>query len=193
MSVAAVILAAGASRRLGTPKQYLVLGDETLMERALRTAQEAGLSPVVVVVSADGDYGHALQQRGALIVLNDQADEGMAASIRMGVNVAGMLKAEGVVIMTCDQVLLRPEHLRALYEVPERITGSAYAGKTGIPAYFPAARFPVLLQLRGDTGARDLLRDAASVADENLALDIDTQEDLDRARRLLEQTSGLPN
>jgi molybdenum cofactor cytidylyltransferase len=52
MSVAAVILAAGASRRLGIPKQDLVLGDETLMERALRTAQEAGLSPVIVVSCA---------------------------------------------------------------------------------------------------------------------------------------------
>ena len=193
MSVAAVILAAGASRRLGIPKRDLVLGDETLRERALRIAQEAGLSPVIVVVRADGDYGHALQQRGALIVLNDQADEGMAASIRMGVNVAGMLKAEGVVIMTCDQVLLRPEHLRVLCAVPERITGSAYAGKIGIPAYFPANSFAVLMGLQGDTGARDMLRDAASVADENLALDIDTPDDLDRARRLLEQTPGLPS
>jgi CTP:molybdopterin cytidylyltransferase MocA len=191
--VAAVILAAGASRRLETPKQHLVLGEETLVERALRTALEAGLSPVIVVVRPEGDYGHSLQQRGALIVLNDQADEGMAASIRLGVNHAGILKSDGVVIMSCDQILLQSQHLRALCSVPERITGSAYAGKTGIPAYFPAVTFPALLALRGDVGARDLLRDAASVADENLALDIDTREDLDRARKLLEQTPGLPN
>jgi len=103
------------------------------------------------------------------------------------------LKSDGVVIMSCDQILLQSQHLRALCSVPERITGSAYAGKTGIPAYFPAVTFPALLALRGDVGARDLLRDAASVADENLALDIDTREDLDRARKLLEQTPGLPN
>ncbi len=193
MSIAAVILAAGASRRLGTPKQHLLLGDETLLECALRIAQEAGLSPVIVVVRPEGDYGYSLQQRGALIVLNDRAEEGMAASIRLGVNVAAMLKAEGVVLLTCDQVLLRPEHLRTLCEHPERVTGSAYGGKIGIPAYFPTASFSALLQLQGDTGARALLRGAASVADDNLALDIDTQEDLDRARRLLEQTSGLPN
>ena len=70
---------------------------------------------------------------------------------------------------------------------PERITGSAYAGKIGIPAYFPATSFPDLLVLRGDTGARELLRRAASVADEGLALDIDTQEDFDRARKRLER------
>ncbi len=100
MSIAAVILAAGASRRLGTPKQHLLLGDETLLECALRIAQEAGLSPVIVVVRPEGDYGYSLQQRGALIVLNDRAEEGMAASIRLGVNVAAMLKAEGVVLLT---------------------------------------------------------------------------------------------
>ena len=182
---AAVILAAGASRRLGISKQDLVLGDETLVERALRTAQQAALSPVIVVLRPQGDFGHGLQQRGALIVLNDRAHEGMASSIRLGVNVAGMVKARGVVLMTCDQALLRPEHLHALCAQPECITGSAYAGKIGIPAYFPAASFSALLQLQGDTGARDLLRGAASVADESLALDIDTQADFDRAQRLL--------
>jgi CTP:molybdopterin cytidylyltransferase MocA len=93
----------------------------------------------------------------------------------------------GVVLMSCDQVALTPGHLRALVGDPERITGSAYAGKIGIPAYFPAASFPELLALRGDTGARELLRGAASVTDESLTLDIDTQEDFDRARKLLER------
>ena len=188
LGAAAVVLAAGASRRLGTSKQHLVLGGEALVERALRTAQHAGLSPVIVVLRPDGDSGHSLQQRGAVIVLNDRADEGMASSIRLGVTAAGMLKASGVVLMTCDQVLLRPEHLRALCEQPERITGSAYAGRIGIPAYFPSASFADLLELQGDVGARDLLRGAASISDENLAVDIDTPEDIDRAQTLLEKT-----
>ncbi len=182
---AAVILAAGASRRLGTPKQGLVLDSETLVERALHTAQEAALSPVIVVVRPEAHVGHALQQCGCVIAVNEQADEGMASSIRLGVNIARMAKAKGVVLMTCDQVLLRPEHLQALCGEPERITGSAYAGKIGIPAHFPAASFADLLELKGDVGARELLRGAASIADEDLALDIDTQEDFDRAQRLL--------
>ncbi len=185
--IAAVILAAGASRRLGTPKQDLVLGDETLVERALRIAREAGLSPAIVVLRPEGDYGHGLQQRGALIVLNNRADEGMASSIRLGVNLAGMLKADGVALMTCDQVLLRPEHLRALCEQPERITGSGYAGRAGIPAYFPASSFRDLIALQGDTGARDLLRGTAAIEDEDLALDIDTPEDLARAMTMVER------
>jgi CTP:molybdopterin cytidylyltransferase MocA len=109
----------------------------------------------------------------------------MASSIRLGVNVAGMMKASGVVLMTCDQVLLQPDHLRALCAHPQRITGSAYAGKVGIPAYFPAASFAYLLALQGDTGARDLLQSASSIANDDLALDIDTAEDFDRAQSLL--------
>ena len=93
----------------------------------------------------------------------------------------------GVVLMTCDQVTLTPGHLHALIDNPGHLAGSAYAGKIGIPAYFPAASFPELLALRGDTGARELLRGAASVTDESLTLDIDTQEDFDRARKLLER------
>lgn len=183
--IAAVVLAAGASRRLGTAKQDLSLGEETLVQRALRTAQQADLSPVLVVLRPDGDSGCALQQRGAVTVRNEHAEEGMASSIRLGVHAAAMSAVQGVVLMTCDQVLLRPDHLRALCVRPEIITGSAYAGKTGIPAYFPAASFKDLLELKGDVGARELLRDAASVVDESLALDIDTQDDFERAQRLL--------
>jgi CTP:molybdopterin cytidylyltransferase MocA len=184
---AALILAAGASRRLGTSKQNLLLDGETLVERAFRIAQEAGLSPVIVVLRLEGGLGHSLRERGALIVMNERPDEGMASSIRLGVNVAQMLKASGAVLMTCDQVALTPGHLHALVGDSQRITGSAYAGKIGIPAYFPTASFQELLALRGDTGARELLRGAASVSDESLALDIDTQEDFDRARKRLER------
>jgi molybdenum cofactor cytidylyltransferase len=137
-----VILAAGASRRLGTSKQNLLLGGETLVERALRIAQEAGLSPVIVVLRPEGDLGHSLQERGALVVLNDRADEGMASSIRLGVNVAGMLKANGAVLMTCDQVALTPKHLRALVSDPERVTGSRLRGQDWHPRLLSDEEFP---------------------------------------------------
>jgi CTP:molybdopterin cytidylyltransferase MocA len=183
MKIAAVILAAGASRRLGRPKQSIVLGGETLVERAVRVAMEAGLAPVIAVVRPEGDLGHSLQQFGAVVVLNDRADEGMAASIRLGVNIAQMVKVGGAVVMTCDQVALRPEHLRALCEEPKRVTASEYAGRKGVPAYFPATSFAELMKLEGDAGARELLRAVAAVVDEYLALDVDTEEDLAKAER----------
>jgi len=181
MSIAGVVLAAGSSSRLGRPKQTVVLDGETLVERAARVAQEARLSTVIAVVNPEGDFGHSLQRLGCLVVINEGFAEGMASSIRRGVAVAKMLKASGVVLMTCDQVAVTPEHLRALSEDTESIAGSGYAGKIGIPAYFPASSFDALQQLSGDVGAREMLRTARVVVNERLALDIDTEEDLARA------------
>lgn len=183
MKVAAVVLAAGASRRLGRPKQTVVLGGETLVERAVRVAFEAGLSPVIVVVRDETIAG--LLERGCVVVVNEQADEGMAASIRCGVGRASHLHMDGVVVMACDQVALQAEHLRALVGEGGQVTGSGYAGRVGIPAYFPAANFGDLLELRGDVGARKLLRGAAAVVEERLALDVDTEADLEQGRTLL--------
>ena len=178
MNVAAILLAAGASRRLGRAKQTVVIGGETLVERAVRVATEAGLSPVIVVTR----IGVTVKLNCCEVVVNPRAAEGMASSIRSGVKRAIAMEVEGAVLMTCDQVALRPEHLRSLYAEVNRVTGSGYAGKIGIPAYFPAANFEDLLKLRGDVGARELLQDAAVVVDEGRGLDVDTEEDVEQAR-----------
>ncbi len=180
MSVAAVVLAAGFSRRLGRPKQDVSFGGEMLLERAVRTASAAGLSPVIAVVREARCAG-VLEPGGAHVVLNDEAGEGMASSVRRGLAALGQADVRGVIIMTCDQPLLRVEHLRTLCAEPARVTGSAYAGRVGVPAFFPAATFPALMALQGDQGARELLRGAEAIADEDLALDIDTEDDLRRA------------
>jgi molybdenum cofactor cytidylyltransferase len=179
--IAAVVLAAGFSRRLGRPKQAIVLGGETLVERAVRVAAEAGLSPVIAVI-ADAGLIDRLKRRGATVLLNRQASEGIASSIRVGVSWAKDLKSSGVLLMTCDQVAVRPQHLRSLCAHPGAPSGSEYAGKAGIPAYFPASSFDALLQLQGDTGARDLLSNARAVPMEDLSFDIDTKEDIGRAQ-----------
>jgi CTP:molybdopterin cytidylyltransferase MocA len=155
-----------------------------LVERAVRVAMAAGLEPVIVVVKPGADFAQSLQQLGAIIVINDQAEEGMAASIRLGVNVARTLKATAALVMACDQPGLTAAHLRALCADPDRMTGSSYAGRIGVPANFPASAFPQLLELQGDTGARQLLQSAGSIPCEALALDIDTPEDLQRAKQL---------
>lgn len=152
---------------------------ETLLARAVRVANEAGLEPVLVVVR-NAAVGDGL--RGCEVVVNAEAEEGMASSIRCGVARARELGVEGLVVMSCDQVMLRAEHLVALCGEVDRVTGSGYAGKVGIPAYFPAKSFGELMALRGDVGARGLLRGAVAVVDEGLALDVDTEADVLRAR-----------
>lgn len=181
--IAAVVLAAGASTRLGKPKQLAAIGGETLLERAVRTAREAGLSPVVVVAQ-DAGLVEKLQAHGAQVLLNRKYYEGMSTSIHTGVRWVGGMKADGVVLMTCDQPAVTASHLRELCAEPELIAGSGYAGIIGIPAYFPCSRFDELMKLSGDTGARALLRGARAVNSEELALDIDTEDDLKRAREL---------
>ena len=84
--IAAVVLAAGASTRLGEPKQLIAIGGETLLERAVRTAREAGCAPVVVVLGADAERIRERCDLGdALAVVNEEWQEGMASSIRIGV------------------------------------------------------------------------------------------------------------
>ena len=175
-SIAAIILAAGASRRLGEPKQLLRLNGETLLARAIRTAREAGCSPILVVVGAEYPQilgncalGHAIP------VINDRWQEGMASSIVLGVRALGFLpqKVEGAVLMVCDQPAVTPEHLGALASAAA-LTASSYAGRKGVPAYFPSKVFPELAKLTGDAGARELLRDAPAVELSGGELDIDT-------------------
>jgi CTP:molybdopterin cytidylyltransferase MocA len=199
---AGIMLAAGASRRLGQPKQDIRLGGEILLDRTLRIATLAGLDPVYAVV----EPGRALASNlAATVLINPDAAEGMASSIRSGVRAASQSCAEGVVILACDQPAVTAEHLRELIEASDhgtRIVGSGYAQRKGVPAYFPASAFAQLLELRGDTGARDLLVSAHAIPLANGELDIDTREDLARARTLYpvqepsadlsQSTQGLP-
>lgn len=185
-SVAAIVLAAGASTRLGSPKQLQKLGDETLLERAVRTAREAGCSPVIVVLGAE--YAQVLKDSAlgdVMTVINDEWQEGMGSSIRVGVQTCEALAkgAKGVVLMTCDQPAVTARHL-GLLVAGEGVKASRYAGRNGVPAFFPEKYFGKLMTLDGDLGARELLGCAEAVELEHGGLDVDTVKDLERAREL---------
>ena len=188
MSVAAVILAAGASRRLGEPKQLVRLDGETLLERAVRVAREAGCSPVIVVLGAE--YVQVLtgcSLGDVVTVINDEWEEGMGASIRLGVRACQNVfsEAEGVVIMTCDQPAVTAEHIERLVAGRE-LAASRYSERSGVPAFFPKEYFAGLTSLSGDAGARDLLRDASYIDLPGGELDVDTAKELERAREWFE-------
>jgi len=186
VSITAVILAAGASTRLGELKQLALMGEETLLERAVRVAREAGCEPVVVVLGAEYAQVLANSLLGDVVpVVNDAWEEGMASSIRLGVRtLASAAKdAEGVVLMTCDQPAVTVEHLRLLMSQVE-VKASRYAGRNGVPAFFPKKFFDKLMALKGDAGARELLAEARYEELVGGELDVDTVEDLERAREL---------
>lgn len=192
-SVGAVIIAAGASSRLGQPKQLVKWQGETLLQRAIRIARESGTAPVLVVLGA---HREEIESRvdfcGTKIVVNRNWQEGMAGSIRFGIE--GLkeksFEAEGALLMICDQPAVTTDHLRqmldAFHRNPTSAVASLYAGKRGIPAIFPSEAFPDLLALRGDMGARGLLlkpdRKVIEIPLRNGDQDIDSPEDLSRLR-----------
>lgn len=183
--IAAVILAAGAGRRMGGPKALLRIGDETLLHRAARLAQEAGCSPVVAVI---GDWGTDQNDQGLQTILNPEAQEGMASSIRLGI---GALPPEvaATLILTVDQPAVDATLLEDLLALaardPERPAACAYGGTLGIPALLPRRLFPDLMALRGDRGAKAILlrENAATLPFPGGEADLDTPADLERFRR----------
>ncbi|HTB97631.1 MAG TPA: nucleotidyltransferase family protein [Terracidiphilus sp.] len=165
MSVAAIILAAGASRRLGRPKQLVQFDGETLLGRALRLAQEAGTSPTVAVLGAQFEsISAAIPFNAAISIFNPQWEQGISTSIRAGLHEleTRALQASGVLIMTCDQPRLTSAHISALLAEFGKLSdnciiASSYAETVGIPAIFPRSVFPMLQALTGDKGARAVL------------------------------------
>ncbi len=189
---AAVVLAAGASTRLGQAKQLIEVGGESLLRRTARLALEAGCAPVVVVVGFEAERMRAeLSGLDVEVVVHPEWREGMGGSLRCGVgSVFGERTAgtgpDAVLLLVCDQPRLTVDHLRTLLSQHEAggtaITASQYAGRTGVPAVFAAAVVPELLECRGDQGAREVIRrDAARVQVvpwPEGAVDIDRPEDL---------------
>jgi len=119
-------------------------------------------------------------------VINEQWEGGMASSIRVGVRACGIVakQAEGVVVMTCDQPAVTSQHLQKLM-LRHEIKASRYAGRNGVPAFFPKKYFDTLMALEGDAGARALLQDARYEELEGGELDVDTVEDLARAQEIV--------
>jgi molybdenum cofactor cytidylyltransferase len=183
VTLPAVILAAGASRRLGRPKQLVELAGESLLRRAARAAL-AGCSPVLVVVGSRAPEMEAnLAGLPVTIVDNAAWEEGMAASIRAGV-AALPAGASGVLFLLCDQLAVDAALVNRLLEAwrahPDAVIACGYAGTRGTPSVFPARCFPQLLALRGDRGARGLLggEDVVVVPFPEGAADVDTPADL---------------
>ncbi|UWZ83673.1 nucleotidyltransferase family protein [Occallatibacter riparius] len=186
--IAAIILAAGASRRLGQPKQLVKYHGETLIARAVRIAYEAGLDPVIVVLGAERDpVRAAVSDERVVFVENDAWAEGIASSMRAGLD-ALEPDAVGALIMPCDQPRLTSDHLsRMMHSFADGvIVASSYAGLRGVPAIFPRDTWSELMKLSADVGARRLLanpeRSVVEVAFDGGEVDIDAPEDLDQLR-----------
>jgi molybdenum cofactor cytidylyltransferase len=186
MSLHILVLAAGASTRLGQPKQLVKLGGRPVLHRVVSTAVGiAGHSVTVVIGAHAKDLSHLLGHSPASVIVNREWEEGMASSIRRGL--ASMpAGCDAVMILLGDQVAVTTDDLKRLVsswkEQDSVIATATYERHVGVPAIFPRVCFSELAELRGDNGARLVLERnnyrLVRVPMPNAAVDLDTPEDL---------------
>lgn len=161
-AVGVIILAAGGSRRLGTPKQLLRdASGETLIVRAARTVLASVCRPVVVVLGAAADtIRPALDGLPVTIAVNPDWESGMAGSLQAGLVALGEVDA-GLMLL-CDQPGVTPALLNLLaatYQTTGHgLVACKYGGALGVPALFARSLFPDLLALHGEQGARRIIQ-----------------------------------
>ena len=161
-AVALLLLAAGASTRMGRPKQLLPYRGRTLLRHAAETAVVAGCAPIVLVTGALHDELLAeIVGLPILAVHNSDWEMGMASSIRAGLAAVAAAAPRAVLIMLTDQPLVTPELLRQLIVQQQAtqapIVAAAYGETLGVPAIFDKSLLPELLKLQGAQGAGRLI------------------------------------
>ena len=186
-SVAAILLAAGASRRMGTCKQLLQLEGKTVLARCLETLLHGGIQEVIVVVAPSGDdVAQAAESYPVRVVRNAHPDGDMATSICTGRD-ALPPSATGIVIALCDYPLVRAETISRLAQEHlrshESIIIPCHDGHRGHPPLVPRR---LLDDLETPLTLRDLLRDNQELIhhlelpDDGVLIDMDTPEDYRR-------------
>jgi molybdenum cofactor cytidylyltransferase len=181
-----LVLAAGASTRLGQPKQLVKLAGRPALHIVVSNAVAVAGHAVTVVVGAHArEMTHLLAHSPASVIVNRQWQEGMGASLRFGV--ASLPPGcEAVMVLLGDQVGITADDLKRLVSAwkgqESTIAASVYEQRVGVPAIFPRVCFSELAELRGDQGARMVLERnnyrLVRVPMSNAAIDLDTPEDL---------------
>lgn len=185
-----ILLAAGASTRMGSAKQLLLFGGKPLVRHAAEAALASGCGPVFVVLGAAADAIRPVLQDLPLEVLeNRDWSEGMGASVRAGVQAAVCHDLDALLLALADQPHLTGAAYHRLVEAFQAtgkpIIASAYAGTVGVPALFSRALFPELLALTGERGCKAViaaqLERVLAIPCPEAVLDLDTPAEYRRA------------
>jgi molybdenum cofactor cytidylyltransferase len=188
-NICGILLAAGASKRFGSDKLLHPLSAQTPVAVTALANLRAAIPHVIAVVRPGAPLlENRLSEAGATVILCANADEGMGASLATAVIASG--DVAGWVIALADMPYIRPETIRkiaASLTAGAAIVAPAYRGERGHPVGL-SARFRAQLEaLRGDEGARSVLRlnegsvTLVDVDDPGVRQDIDTPDDLRRA------------
>ena len=202
--VAAVVLAAGMSRRMGTPKQLLRMGEETILQRTLKNVRGSTVSKIILVL---GYAAEAVQKttatQGLKVVINPDYQQGMGTSLRSGLAAVGA-DAQAAIIVLADQPWVTEETLNALiachqFRKPQIIVPT-YRGFRGNPVLLDRSVFAEVQALNGDVGCRAIFGDHTAgilklpVEDPGILVDIDSRADFENLKAAAKESSepGIP-
>ncbi len=182
--VTGIILASGFSRRMNKDKLLLPVGGVPLVERVVRSAAESRLNSCILVYREEKVRAIG-KKYGLQAVYNESAQQGQSASVKLGVMNAPE-DVSGYLFLVGDQPFLGPEIINRIidshHKQPDMILAASYGSKRGNPVLFPSILKKELLDLIGDTGGRQVMKQmperVVEVTFENdlCGLDIDTPE-----------------
>ena len=186
--IGGLLLAAGASRRFGSPKQLAQFEGQSLLRRAAESLVRSSCEPIVVVLGAEIQQSSAeIADLPVNIQVNQDWQLGMSSSIKSGLVKLRSIEPglAAVIITLCDQPRVTAELIELFSDkfraTRDAIIAAEYGATNGVPALFSRAMFVELLNLTGDKGARDLIRgreDVSTINLEEAQFDIDSPGEL---------------
>lgn len=193
-----IILAAGASNRLGYPKQLVKFKEKPLLQHVIDVADSVGFDKNILVLGAQAEeIQKGIELRDFEIIINENWEEGVGSSLSKGISEAlnRENKLDHVLILLSDQPLVTKEKIQELLQVHQGsntpATFAEYEGATGVPAIFSRLLFSDLKKLKGDQGAKKLLFNNnlqfETVKFENGNFDVDTAEDVELLKQMEEE------
>jgi molybdenum cofactor cytidylyltransferase len=191
--VSAIVLAAGMSRRMGSPKQLLRLDDKPLLEHTLESVRKSRVSEIILVLGfAADEVKEQISLAQLKAIENPGYEGGMGTSLRTGLAAIDP-NARAALIVLADQPFVQPETLDTLVEyhstTSAQIVIPTFNGFRGNPVLLDRAVFPELRGLSGDVGCRAIFGSHTEgihkvpVNDPGILLDVDSREDLERFRK----------
>ena len=203
-NIAIIILAAGASKRMGQSKQLLKWGEFTLLEHAIKQACETLCEQVIVVLGAHSKHIKSnTNSFSATLIENPNWENGMSSSISCGIKHLKALKKDidGVLITLADQPFISTSDLNALIKgfktetaLEKQIVATQYMNHLGVPALFGKYHFKALEQIKHKSGAKQIIQDhlktVYSIPLKGSIQDIDNLEDYKSALKKKDLAAG---
>ena len=189
--IAGIILAAGSSARMGSPKALLKIGDKTFIRRIVGQLRAAGVETIITVLGANAAaIEKELEGLNVAIAVNENPAAGQLLSLQKGIAAVTNLRPEGILLCLVDHPAFSASTVTALMESFRRDHCRAviptYKGRRGHPVLISSKLFDEIVEAPDGTRMSDIIRrhDAdvreIETADEGVVLDIDTPEDLKR-------------